>query len=463
LTTSDFNLRLPRPLAAVALLLLAFTANGCRKKVAEAEKPVVTVQAEHPEFGPITQDIEGDATLAPVAQAAIQSKVTAPIKAFYVQRGTRVSAGQVVARLENSDLAAAALDNKGSYTAAQGAYTAQIQATVPQETTQARLDLKQTKATLDLNQSILTAREKLFAQGASPGRDVDMAKQTVVQSQAAYDIAQQKFDNLSRVGTKAAVTTAQGQLESARGKYLGAEAQLGYTSIRTPISGVVTERPYFAGETAPAGTAILTIMDTSVMIAKMHIAQSDAQQLAIGAPATLTVPGMDAPVPASVSLISPALDSGSTTVEIWLKASNKDGALKAGSAVHASINGHTIQHALLIPTDAIQRSSEGAGKIVMVMMADGTAHKKNIVIGIQTTEKTQITDGLTPADIVINGGGYGLDEGTKVKIGPAEAKTDSDTPGAAKPDVGTSDSDKPDAAKPAASPAVDDKKPGAKD
>ena len=462
MTTSDFNLRSPRPLAAVALLLLTFTANGC-KKVAEAEKPVVTVQAEHPEFGAITQDIEGDAILAPVAQAAIQSKVTAPIKALYVQRGTHVSAGQVVARLENSDLAAAALDNKGSYTAAQGAYTAQIQSTVPQETTQARLDLKQSKATLDLNQSILTAREKLFAQGAVPGRDVDMAKQTVLQSQAAFDIAQQKFVSLSRVGTKAAVTTAQGQLESAKGKYLGAEAQLGYTSIRTPIRGVVTERPYFAGETPPAGTAILTIMDTSVMIAKMHIAQADAQQLAIGALATLTVPGMDAPVEATVSLISPALDPGSTTVEIWLKANNKDGALKAGSAAHASIKGHTIQHALLIPTNAVQRSSEGAGKIVMVIAADGTTHKKNIVIGIQAAEKTQITDGLTPADTVITGGGYGLDEGTKVKIGPAEAKTDNDTPGVAKPDAGTSDSNKQDEAKPAAGPAADDKKPGAKD
>jgi HlyD family secretion protein len=461
LTTFNNNLRSRRshrPLAAAALLLLAFSTNGCKKKEAEAEKPTVTVQAEHPEFGAITEDIEGDATLAPVAQAAIQSKVSAPIKALYVQRGSHVRAGQVVAKLENSDLAAAALDNKGSYTAAQGAYTAETQATVPQETTQARLDLKQTKATLDLNQSILDARTKLFAQGAIPGRDVDTARQTVVQSQAAYDIAQQKYENLSRVGTKAAVTTAQGQLESAKGKYLGAEAQLSYTSIRTPISGVVTERPYFPGETPPAGTAILTIMDTSVMIAKMHIAQSDAQQLALGAPATLTVPGIDAPIPAKVSLVSPALDPGSTTVEVWLKADNRKGELKAGSAVHATIKGHTIQHALLIPSDAVQRSSEGAGKIVMIMAADGTAHKKNITVGVQTTEKTQITEGLTPTDTVITGGGYGLDDGTKVKIGPAEAKSDADAP-----DAGKSDSNKPDAAKPADSPAADDKKPGAKD
>lgn len=460
MTISAFSFRLTRPQSAAALFLLAlplsFAMNGCKKKEAEAEKPVVTVQAAHPEFGAITEDIEGDATLAPVAQAAIQSKVAAPIKQLYVQRGSHVSAGQVVAKLENRDLAAAALDNKGSYTAAQGAYTAETQATVPQEATQARLDLKQAQATLALNQSILDARTRLFAQGAIPGRDVDTAKQTVVQSQAAFDIAQQKYDNLARVGQKAAVTTAQGQLESAKGKYLGAEAQLSYTSIRTPIRGVVTDRPYFAGETPPAGTAILTIMDTSVMIAKMHIAQADAQQLAIGAPATMTVPGMDEALPAKVSLVSPALDTGSTTVEVWLKVENRAGKLKAGTAVHATIKGHTIQHALLIPTDAVQRSSEGAGKTVMLIAADGTAHKKNVTIGVQTAEQTQITDGLTPTDTVITGGGYGLDDGTKVKVGPAEDKpaegADADKPAAGKA-----------ADKPAAGTAADDKKPGAKD
>lgn len=399
-------------------LPLCFALGGCKKTAPEAEKPVVTVQAAHPEMGAITDEIEGDATLAPVAQAAIQSKVAAPIKQLFVQRGSRVTAGQVVARLENRDLAAAALDNKGSFTAAEGAYTQATQATMPQEETQAREDMKQAQSQLDLNQRILTARQKLFTEGAVPGRDVDTARSTVVQSQAAYDIARQKFETLARVGKKASLTTAQGNLESAKGKYLGAEAQLSYTSIRTPIKGVVTDRPFFAGETPPVGTAILTIMDTSTMIAKMHIAQSQAQQLAVGADATLEVQGLDEAVPAKVSLVSPALDPGSTTVEVWLKAQNPGGKLKAGSAAHATLKGRTVR-GLLIPTDAVQRSSEGAGKMVMVIAADGTAHKRNVTLGIETAEKTQVLEGLNAADTVITGGGVGLDDGSKVKIGPA--------------------------------------------
>ena len=51
------------------------------------------------------------------------------------------------------------------------------------------------------------------------------------------------------------------------------------------------------------------------------------------------MPGVDDPVPAKVSLISPALDPGSTTVEIWLRVDNKTGTLKVGTPVHASIAG----------------------------------------------------------------------------------------------------------------------------
>jgi HlyD family secretion protein len=109
----------------VSYLFLSLSlVSGCKKADDRVDKPIVTVQAVHPQFGDITEEISADATLAPIAQAAILPKITAPIKRFYVQRGSRVTAGQLVATLENQDLAAAALDNKGAYAAAKGAYAA---------------------------------------------------------------------------------------------------------------------------------------------------------------------------------------------------------------------------------------------------------------------------------------------------------------------------------------------------
>lgn len=413
------------PSLAVSLLFLSASLllqSGCKKADDSADKPVVTVQAVHPTSGSITEEIDADAILAPVAQAAILPKVTAPVRKFYVQRGSHVKAGQLVATLENEDLAAAAMDNKGAFDAAQGAYATATQSAVPEEQTRSRLDLEQAKATLDLDNSILEARKQLLAQGAIPGRDYDTARTTALQAQAAYDIAKQKYEALTKVGTSASLESAKGTLASAKGKYLGAQAQLSYTNIRTPISGVVTDRPLFAGETAAAGTPVVTVMDTSFMIAKLHVAQIQAQRLSLGSPATITVPGVEEPVDAKVSLISPALDPGSTTVEVWLRVPNPKGHLKAGTSVRATLKGKTVENALLIPTEAVQRSPEGAGKIVMVVGADGASAKRAVTVGIQTDESAEILSGLKPSDTVITTGGYGLDEGTKVKVGPAEEK-----------------------------------------
>jgi multidrug efflux pump subunit AcrA (membrane-fusion protein) len=396
---------------------LALSAIGCKKPKA-TPTPEVTVQATPPRQGSISEQITADATLAPLAQAAISPKVTAPVKKFYVQRGARVKAGELLATLENSDLSAAALDNEGAYAAAKAGYETATRATVPEDYSKAQLDLTQAKANLDLNQSIMTSRTQLFAQGAIPGRDLDTAKAALIQAQAAYDIAKQHFDSVQKTSNKAALEFAKGQLDSAKGKYLGAQAQLSYTEIRSPIDGLVTDRPLFAGETAPSGTPLITVMETSALIAKLHIAQIQAQQLSVGAPATISVPGLDDPVDAKVSLISPALDPGSTTVEVWLRVENPKNILKAGTPVHTSITGRTVSNALLVPSETLQTAPDGS-KFVMVIGTDSAAHKHPVTIGIQTAKEVQILSGIMAKDTVVTAGAYALDDGTKVKVGPA--------------------------------------------
>ena len=62
----------------------------------------------------------------------------------------------------------------------------------------------------------------------------------------------------------------------------------------------------------------------------------------------------------------------------------------------------------------------------MVIAADGTAHKKAVTVGIRTPEMVQILEGLEADDMVITTGGYGLDNGTKVKVGKPGAEDDED-------------------------------------
>ena len=403
-------------LAALALLV-AFL-PGCKK--AAPPETQVTVQAEHPVQGPIAEQITADAILAPIAQAAIAPKISAPVRKFYVERGQQVHAGELLVTLENNDLAAAATDNKGSLEAAQAAYATTTKAQVPEDEQKAESDFAQAKANLELNQSIVNSRQQLFAEGAIPGRDLDTAKAALLQAQAAYDAAAKHLDSVKSVSRDAALKAAQGQLTSAEGKYNGAEAQVNYSQIRSPINGVVTDRPLFAGETAAAGAPLITVMDTSVLLAKTHIAHGLAQQLKVGTGATVLVPGVVDPVPAKVSMISPALDSGSTTVEVWMKIDNKSGKLKVGVPVKVSITGRNVAQAWKVPDSAILTADDGS-KTVMVVGSDGAAHSKPVTLGIDNGKDVQVVSGLAPADLVITVAPYGLDEGTKVQVSAAVA------------------------------------------
>src|SRR5208337_2165519 len=112
---------------------------------------------------------------------------------------------------------------------------------------------------------------------------------TLSQARNQYEVARRQLEDRKRLGQKQALKSASGQLAAAKGKYLAAQAQLQYSEIRSPIDGVVTERPQFAGELATANEPLLTVMNISKLIAKSHIAQAEAAALKIGNPAEIHV------------------------------------------------------------------------------------------------------------------------------------------------------------------------------
>ncbi len=431
------------------LLALGFTAllAGCKKAEETAPTAAVSVQAEKAEKKDLTGYVEGDAVLSPQAQSALVSKISAPVKRFLVQRGSHVKQGQLLAVLENRDLAASVTDIRGSLTQAQAAYDTSIKAQIPEDQQKAQLDVAQAKAQRDVAKSVMDARKTLLDQGAIPRRDYDTASASYVQANSAYDIAVHHLASLQAVSQQASIASAQGALASAKGKYEGAAADLSYSEVRSPIDGVVTDRPLFAGEMAQAGQPIVTVMDTSSLIAKVHLSQSQTQALKVGADAVLTISGMDDPVKGKVSLVSPALDPGSTTLEVWVKVGNRAGALKAGTPAHVQIAVETLKDVVCVPNEALVKGKTGE-PAVMVIGADGTAKSKAVKLGITDGKDTQIVDGLEAGEQVITSGAYGMDDGTRVKVLPAGAKDDDDKPSADKPETGKPETAKPETGKP---------------
>jgi HlyD family secretion protein len=415
------NMTISKPTQmGVLLAIMILPLNGCKKKVAETLNVAVTVQVEHPFVAPISEGIRADAVLAPLAEAALSPRISAPIQAEYVRLGSRVHRNEVLLTLEARDLEGSALDSKGNLTAAEASFATATQAVIPEAVQNAKLQVSETQANLNVALQTAEDRKRLFAEGALPGRDADLAAAAAVQAQAAYAAAYKHLASILKTTQKADVKAAEGQLTSAEGRFINAEAQVGYATIRSPIDGVVTSRPLFPGETAPAGSPVITVMDTSSLLAKLHIVQANAQQLKLGDKAKVTIPGIDDPLEATVSLISPALDPGSTTVEVWLKLANPNGSLKVGTAVHVAIQGHTTAVALQVPISALLPAQDGSSD-VMVVDADGTAHLRTVKTGMRSARMVQIISGLSPNDTVITDGSYGLDDGTKVipsAVGP---------------------------------------------
>src|SRR5262249_52222959 len=153
----------------------------------------------------------------------------------------------------------------------------------------------------------------------------------------------------------------------ARGKNDTAQAQLAYSRITSPIDGVVTDLPLYPGEMAAAGAPIVTVMDVSKVIARVHVSQADATEMRVGNDANLIGP-TGAPVPAKVTHVSAAIDASSTTVEVWIEADNANGRLRPGASTRVEVIARAVSNALVIPAKAILASPSGS---TFAMVIDG--------------------------------------------------------------------------------------------
>ncbi len=400
---------------AFVVLMLA----GCSKpKEEEAEAPV-PVQVATVERGSIERIVSASAILYPVDQASVMPKISAPVQAFHVKRGDHVSKGQLLAVLENRDLQAAVGDSKGALDQAQSALRTTTAATVPEDTNKAQQDVQAAKQAMEAAQKVYESRKQLFEQGALARRLVEEANVAYVQARSQYEIALKHLQTVERVGRVEQVKGAEAQVESAKAKHQGAEAQLSYSEIRSPISGIVADRPLYAGEIASAGTPLMTIVNISRVIARANIPVGQAASVKVGNPASIAQTDAQLQTSGKVTVVSPAVDPNSTTVEVWVEADNPSERLKPGATVRVEIHAETVSDAIVIPTAALLPSAEG-GVQVLVVGADSKAHEKKVEVGIREPEKVQILKGVNAGEKVITVGGVGLEDGAKVTLKAAD-------------------------------------------
>jgi multidrug efflux pump subunit AcrA (membrane-fusion protein) len=363
------------PACLIAIVLLAGCGKSKPKEEAaaggeEAEAPT-PVMVETAVRGAIDRVVTADAVLYPVNQSSVTSKISAPVKRVLVNRGDHVRAGQVLAELESADLAAAMQESQFQYEQSQASYQTVSGATVVDDKAKAQADVETAQTAYDAAKKLYDDRSALQKEGALAQRLVDEARVAMVQAQIQLQTAQKHLQSLDQVGQRETIRAAKAQMDAAKAHVDTAAVQVAYARIVSPISGVIADRQVYPGEMAGAGSPVASIVDISQVVARANVPVREAAFITPGRPARVTGPEGD--LAGKVTVVSPAVDPTTTTVEVWVQIPNPGEKLKPGGTVRVAIIAETIQNTLVVPASALLNSDEG-GQKVMVVDKDKVAH-----------------------------------------------------------------------------------------
>lgn len=331
----------------------AKNSGGGKSAVVTAGNPVRTT---------ITPKYKFSGTLEPVWQADVAAKVDGRIERVLVDEGDKVSAGQALVVLEQTDTNASLMQARGSYIDAQ--------------------------ATVEKAQHDYDRAKYLFDKGAISAEELEHA--------------QFALDN------------ALGKLANAEGSVAAADSKAGGTTVTTPRTGIVQKRYYQEGYYAKVGTALFNIADISILRAKIDVPEGFISSIAVGGRVECVIPSMDnLRVVGTITRISPVAVQPSRTFEAEVTVNNADGKLRGGIYADAILTAVPKANALTVPLSAIVMRDD---QRTVYVIEDGIAVRKVLKTGYIGDDIVEVLDGVTEQDVIITGGLNKVREGSKVKI-----------------------------------------------
>ncbi|HEX7238880.1 MAG TPA: efflux RND transporter periplasmic adaptor subunit [Longimicrobiaceae bacterium] len=356
-----------------ALLAVAVLAAGCgggEADTADAKEPavvvlspenVLVVQAEQLRSGP---PISGNLTAE--RSAAVRAEMGGAVLQVMAEPGQAVSRGQVLARIDDAALRDAVISAQSA--------------------------VRSASTSLDLARRNTERSARLAQAGAIADRDLETAR-----SQQAL---------------------SQSQLAEARARLAQAQEQAGKTTIRSPISGVVSERPVNAGDVVAPGAALFTVVDPGSMRVEASVPAARLGEIRMGAPVRFTVssyPGRT--FEGKVQRINPAADVATGQVPVLVSIPNTGGALVAGLFAEGRI-ASVERQAILVPATAVDQRGTSPG---VLRIRAGRVERVPVQVGEtdSETERVEIVSGLAAGDTILTGAAVGTTPGTQVTVGRA--------------------------------------------
>ena len=390
---------------------------ACSRENETKPEPVVEVKAARTEVADLDVTVHAPAAVFPRQQANIASRVTSPIRELRARKGDSVSAGQVLAVLENRDVRA---QQQEALAALEDA-TAQLQkistGTLPTDIERARGQLATAEAALNQARKIYDRRAELFKLGAIPARDLLVSQTELANANANHEVARRSLELLETHSREKDIRIAESRVAQARARLAQVEALLQFTELRAPFAGTITEQLLYPGDMAKPETSLFTVMDLAVAVARAQVPEAEAREIRLKQRCDfMPADSKDRKFGGKVSLVNKAVDPARRTVEVWCDLQNPDRWLRAGVFGAVDIVTGTAPKSILVPQSAVQFVEGTRSGAVLVVDGKRVAHKREVETGMISQGKVQIRSGLRAGELVVVEGGYGLPDGTEVRI-----------------------------------------------
>ena len=396
-------------LMAVAMAPLA----ACKASSASgtaAARGAAAADAREVQVVPATEDrlvraITVTGTLAAEEQVTLSMKVTGRLKDLYVDLGSRVTRGQVLARLMPTDF-----DLRESQADA-ALQQARARLGLPVQGEDDLIDPEKTSivrsAKAQLREAQLThERTTTFVErGIAPKAALDSADASLQVAESRYQDALEEVRN-----RQAVLVQRRTELELAR-------QAVRDSSLTSPLDGIVRERHVTEGQYLAAGTPAVTIVRVHPLRLRVAVPERDAQAVRVNQEVQVTVEGDTTSYAGRVVRLSPAIDEASRTLMVEAEVPNPSGLLRPGSFANASIVSSDSDRAVIVPTSALVTFA-GVDKVLSVK--DGKVVEKRVTVGRRNAERIEIVSGLVAGDPVIAKPGN-LVEGTPVRVAGGRA------------------------------------------
>lgn len=404
----------------VILLLAALIIRRSRNSAKEGEAevtPTVSVKVAKAEKETIAAPVTAVGTIWPREKADVGAKISAQIKSMALLKNKVVRAGEVIAVLESRDLQAQRAEAVAALNEARANERSLVTGTIPKTNAEDQKALIDARAKVNNARATFERRRVLYEKGGISKKDLEASQLELTTAEDELRLQEQTVALRTRSLNPNDRALASARTAQAQQHLATLDAQLSYATIRSPITGIVTDQFQYEGEFASAGGKLVTIADTSSVIVKAPFSDTAVAQLKTGDTATVIPTDTSAEeMHGQITLLSRASDPTSRSVEVWVTLGNDEGKLRANGAAQVTIAANSKDDAVVVPASAVTLETSNATEgTVMVVDDQNVAHETKVTIGIRTPDKVEIVQGLKGGETVVVEGNYALPDGTKVE------------------------------------------------